>query len=258
MYEKAVSLASSLFSGSICGWTNKSELNAHLFVTIQDTKTFDAVRGRVASHSFSNEANWESKFEDMNGDNKSMGIAALTQQEQLNAIFKTEAFNFLAGKTLITKAQSTQVWAGNAPLTLSIEVEFRAFNDAYNEVELPIAKLFKMQSPELHGNIGDALRALQTDKKADANAVKPTALGAVSALGTVPNAIDVSIGNKAFRSLYRLESVSVSEDERKIDKAGNRLEATVSLEFGSYAGLNKSDVKDGSISSVISGIKSLF
>ena len=258
-FQKALDTAIGFIdNGSIVGWTENSEISSHYFVIFQDTKTLTSVRARIIDYSISGDSQWESKFENSNGDNRSMGIAGLTQQGQLGEIFKTDALNFLKGKTLITKAQSTQVWAGDSPMEVSIEVEFFAFRDAYKEVELPILKLMKMKSPELHGNIGDTLRSITASKKSASDGVKGAVTNAVSTLGDVPNAIDIDFMGRNYRGAYRLESISVSSDELRLDKNGNRIQATVSLQFGSFAAISKSDIKDGSLSSIIGDIKSLL
>lgn len=270
-FDSAVSTVSNLLGGvlggSVLGWqqAHMGELNPNLFVTFQDKKTGTFVRARIISYSVSNQAEWANKFEGSDADSKVPTISAILQSGIYSD--KSDKLSHLAGKTLITKAQSVQVWTGLQPQEVSFELEFRAFTNASQEVEQPIQALIKMMSPQLNNNMlsnASALLAgsfldeiLTTTDKANKIAGSISEKDA-KLLGEVPSDISVSFLSKRFNSTYRIESMEESIDEIKIDRQGNRVYQIVSLTLGSTAGIMKSDVNDGSIAGAIGQLGGAF
>ena len=226
-------------NAQVAGWTNFGNLNSNMFVKIQDTEYGDMVIGRLVSYSLSNESTWENKFEGMDEDSKQPFLAGVIQSGELAESLGWEALGKLKGKTLITEAQSQQIWTGIQTLNISIEIEFKAFADAYSEVELPIAMLYKMQSPILSGSkVESAKTALNNTL-----ATKDVNESSSGILGDIPKEISLDFLNKRFNSLYVLESISEDVDHIKIDKSGNRIYQRVSLQFGSVKGITKDKIQ---------------
>lgn len=231
--------------GESYGWQSERGLNPNLFVTLQDKVSGVSVRARIISYSVSNQAEWENKFEGTDGDSQYGKTTALLQNGSLADETGSETLKKLEGKTLITKAQSIQVWTGLQPQNITLELEFRAFNDAKTEVESPIQELTKMMSPVLNDNILHAVKSTTDKTKANtAEDTEQTQDG--SLLGTVPAKIAVSLFSKRFNATYRIESMDESIDEMRIDGAGNRVYQVVSLTLGSSVGLTKPDIQSPS------------
>ncbi|MFT7880425.1 MAG: hypothetical protein ABXS91_08535 [Sulfurimonas sp.] len=228
------------------------ELNQNLFVTFQDKSSGVMVRGRILSYSISDQAEWQNKFEGTDGDGKTPMLSAILQ----SGIFaeNENVIAGLAGKTLITKAQSVQVWTGMQPQEITVEVEFRAFSNASIEVEQAIQALRKMNAPELKEHVLDAtskaINSMVLDKSLS-NEDKARELSKTDALGDVPSDIAFSITQRRFNATYRIENISESVEELQIDRNGNRVYQVVSITLGSKAGIMKSDVKDGTAFSAI-------
>jgi hypothetical protein len=239
--------------GAVLGWQqiHMGELNPNLFVTFQDKKTGVMVRGRILSYSISDQAEWQNKFEGTDADGKLPTLSAILQ----SAIYaeNSDILRSVAGKTLITKAQSVQVWTGMQPQEITLEVEFRAFSNASIEVEQAIQALRKMSAPQLKDHMLDsvskALNGVEVDK-ALTDEQKAKKISGMEALGDVPSEIAVSITQKRFNSTYRIENITESVEEFQIDRKGNRIYQVVSITLGSKAGIMKDDVIDSSISGV--------
>ena len=236
--------------GQAVGWTNFGSLSPHLFVKIQDTEYQDMVIGRLVSYSISNESTWENKFEGLDEDSKQPFWAGLIQAGDFASTVGWEGLEKLKGKTLVTEAQSQQIWTGIQPLNVSMEVEFKAFHDAYTEVELPIQYLFRMQSPVLSKSKPEAIKKVLDDAKAKERITDE--LNGI--LGDTPKAISIDFLNKRFNEMYVLESMSVDVDSIKVDKLGNKIQQTVSLQFGSVKGITREKVLVDGVSSVIDSI----
>lgn len=234
--------------GKSLGWQNERGLNPNLFVTLQDKVSGVSVRGRIISYSISNQADWANKFEGSDGDSKLPILSAILQSGAYSD--SVDALKAFENRTLITKAQSVQVWTGIQPQNISMEIEFRAFSDPLTEVEEPIQELTRMMSPVLNDNsIETAKRIAESSKPNGDKKLTQEDLNKKveeSSLGRVPSKIAVSLFSKRFNATYRIESMDESVDEMKIDGAGNRVYQVVSLTLGSSVGITKQDIKSSS------------
>ncbi len=233
--------------GASLGWQQERGLNPNLFVTLQDKVSGVSVRGRIISYSVSNQAEWANKFEGSDADSKLPISTAILQSGAFAK--ELEFLQDLEGRTMITKAQSIQVWTGLQPQNISLEIEFRAFNDPVSEVEAPIQELVKMMSPVLKDTTYDSAKKwLEGSKKEGTSKEQsnPKLDAEGDFTGIVPSKIAVSLFGKRFNATYRIESMDESVDEMKIDGAGNRIYQVVSLTLGSSVGITKSDIKSPS------------
>ena len=232
--------------GESLGWQDERGLNPNLFVTIQDKVSGVSVRGRIISYNVSNQAEWENKFEGTDGDSQYGKLTALLQNGSFAGQVGSDTLKKLEGKTMVTKAQSIQVWTGLQPQNINLEIEFRAFNDAVSEVEAPIQELTKMMSPVLNDNSIDAMEKFWNNNEANTNSLTKEELKQVAdgnLLGVVPSKIAVSLFSKRFNATYRIESMDESVDEMRIDGNGNRVYQVVSLSLGSSGGITKPDIQ---------------
>lgn len=195
-------------------------------VPIPPELAFTAVIGKTVSSSISNSNNWESSLE-ANGIESNFSISsALLQTGEMEKLW-TDKPEF-SGRTLVNIAQSTQVWRGVEPLSISLTLEFVAFRNAYLEVEAPIQMLYLMQAPNLRKGVAKTIAGKAKDLTTGANKEDIK-----NAMGEVPRALNLSITSKRFNAIYVLESISEDEDEVKRDRFGNRIRQQVNLSFKS-------------------------
>jgi len=242
--------------GNAVGWTNTGSLSPHLFATITDTESMDMVTGRIKSYSVSNENTWENVFEGMDADSMNPYLSGVIQSGDLSKTVGWESLQALQGKTLVTEAQSLQIWRGIQPQSISLELEFKAFHDAYKEVELPIQYLTKMQAPSLSQNKvamleeakDKALEKLGLKTKEEAEALLGKRDGI---LGDVPSFVTVDFLGKRFSVDYVIESISEDIDIVRVDANGNRVKQVVNITLGSRSGVVKDRVRMNNLSSVL-------
>ena len=244
VFDDAVGFVSSFVSfGDALGVQDTGGFNENLFIVLQDKESDTSVRGRIISYSISNQADWVNRFEGLDADSKMPILSALLQGGSYSD--DIDVLKALTAKTLITQAQSIQIWTGFQPQSISLEIEFRAYTDPLVEVERPIQELLKMMSPKLKvTSLAVAGKAMSTvgellKSKSSAGAVEK----AVEAFGDTPSDIAITFFRKRFNATYRIESMEESVDEVKIDAFGNRIYQIVSLTLGSTMGIMKSDVE---------------
>lgn len=221
------------------GWTDYRGMSPYLFAHITDTKTNETVIGLMTSKSISVNSEYMSKFEEDNADEK-LPFTAILQTGGIEKVTGLDFASVFEGRTHYTKQQSLQVWTSISPLEISLEVAFRATKDAFTEVTLPIQKLRQFLSPILKESLTEAHKKQieETIKKKDKKGITEYLEGV---LGHVPNRIALGFLGNFFNEKYRLLSVSESVDKVRIDKFGNQVYQTVSLEFRSDRSLNKED-----------------
>jgi hypothetical protein len=194
------------------------------------------IRGRHITSSISNTSNWVNKFEDTNIDNQLSSTTALLQAGEYADKWKSlEKFK---GRTLITKASTTQIWAGVAPQSISLTLEFRAFRNAQLEVERPIQELMRIFSPKLIKNQLQNTETLIKDLW-DSNG---SAEISKTALGYTPNPISVSILQKYYSMIYFIESMNISKDRLMLDSNGDTIYQEVELTLGSRQAITKEEL----------------
>jgi len=225
-------------------YNDTKKYSPHLYVLIQEQNDNNnqnnskdvVIRGRLISDSLSSTTNFASKFEDTNLDNQLSSTSALLQAGEYADKWKSlEKFK---GRTLITKASTTQVWAGVAPQKLTVSLEFKAINDAILEVERPIRELLKIQSASL---VENQLENTQAVIKEFWSSGTESEL-ANTALGYTPNPIAISIASKYFNMIYFIEDISMSRDKIMVNKNGDRIYLVVELSLGSRKAITKDEL----------------
>lgn len=146
------------------------------------------------------QSQWESPFEqDTVGSiaEKASGLAQAT-----------------SGRTSKTKFNSQQVWHGTLPVSLTLNLQFKAYSDAQNEVDMAIAHLKAMASPEVNEKLP---------------------------MGRIPQAVELSLGRKLIYSDLRIESVNVPWDAPRTAN-GFLSKADVVVEIEPLQMLNASEI----------------
>jgi len=215
------------------GWQSKhiSGLSPSLFVII--SASGESVRAKIVSRGSTLTNNWANKFEGTDADSKSPTIAGILQSGVWAD--NISALKALEGKTLVTKAQTLQVWTGLQAQTLNLELEFIAMDNAKLEVEQAIRQLEYWASPKLHEN------TIETAKVA-LDAVRAGAKASSSVFGDIPNFVTVDFMSKRYNAIYVIDDITQQEDKIMVDKNGNRIKMTVSVTLKSKEGITKADI----------------
>ena len=228
----------------VLGWQhfNTLGLNNSNFVVISAVgDEFLPVRARIVSMNISSQSSWTNKFENSSIDERMGSVASFLQAGEYAE--DLAALKALKGKTLVTKASTVQIWGGEQPMSVSLEVEFNAFTDAVIEVEKPIAMLYKMKSPNLKKNAKEVTKAAAD---AVAKAVKnqdPSSLPEDIA-GEIPPEISLSILTSRFNGTFVIESIQEAIESIQVDNGSNRVYQRVSIELGSKRAITREDIKE--------------
>lgn len=210
----------------------------------QELASGTTVQAPIKEGSIEQEFNWISPFETISAENKHPTLMALMQTgggEQLSQVLAGAGLDKLAGKSLqtfsdiasyttgrtgITKLNSRQVFAGHAPLKMSMTVLFRAWQDPTSEVVKPFKELLKMAYPEklAHSQL-DALK----EGKADLDLLFPS---------KAPNPVRFSYKGETY-PLMVIESIGKPMDAPYSIEGDLWLEVSITL-----CSLNSYDFND--------------
>jgi hypothetical protein len=116
--------------------------------------------------------NWHSAFEGVGADQKWSAISALLQTGALKPLadladqyllkgIAEKATTTFEGKTSVTKLNSTQVFTGLPPATITFTAHFRAYADPSAEVAAPVNQLMMWAHPQELAQDGFLLEAAQ-------------------------------------------------------------------------------------------------
>ncbi len=217
---------------AVLGWQNYYNYSPHLFMDITSFGGIyenTTIRGLVKDHNVAHTQTWNSPLEGLSADNKYSTTAGILQAGEIEKLFRDNPL--FKGRTLISLQQSTQVWQGAEPLSITATLLFKGYrlNTFEDEVENAIKALHLWASPELNAGVAlSTLSALVGDTEQIQN---------IS--GEVPFDINVSFMNRSFNAVYKIESVNENQETAKIHKNGNRIEQEVSVTFGSKRALSR-------------------
>ena len=229
-------------------WTG---LNPNLLVEISGGGT--SVKAPIKEGTLEHTANWQSPFEATGMDSKAPMLMAMVQSGQIapiiNALRESDGaaskpgnslvslFNSMEGRTGITKLNSTQIFTGMPPIKISMTLLFRAFKDAYSEVEQPFNQLFtwalpaKLAEDGLLGNL--AATIAQGGSGSDyLKALLPS---------RVPTIVSANIKGNMFQNMV-IESISKPLDA-PIDSNGNSVQLEIPITLSTLTALDQSDWK---------------
>ena len=183
----------------------------------------------AAGTSRSIQATWDSPLMQANMGSVP-GIATLANLSQI-----------IGGGTSLTTLNTTQVWQGNQPLNITLNLTFVALSNAVTEVMKPLSFLEQFASADLKSGspLSDsAVGTLGNMVKAGADFLSDPK-GA--AFGRIPGTVSVCIGRKIIIPNCVIHSVSTPLDKER-DADGNLLRAEVSLTLTTKAMLNRTDI----------------
>jgi len=169
---------------------------------------FCAVTGEGSTLSLS--SNWETPFDGANAGSFFQKAGGLLQM-------KTEG-------TTQTLLNSTQVWGGNQPLSITLNLLLYTLNDSIPEVENALTLLKEFASPEV-------------------NAISPVGnlVGGEASLGRIPDKVMLNVGRNFIYPKCVIGDISEPFDVVK-DSKGNRLQASISVTLETESMINKSQV----------------
>jgi hypothetical protein len=141
--------------------------------------------------------------------------------------------SILTGMTQYNKYLTAQMWDGICHLSIPLDLEFHAYDDAQNNVWTPTFLLAAAAAPyeflEIAGMSSGQLHA-----------PGPTIVSAMSD-AVVGDVIDIQIGDCLKFSKVVIESASVSVIAR-YEKSGLPIATKVNLQFGSYFCVTRQDL----------------
>lgn len=155
-------------------------------------------------------ANWDSPFEDANAGSTFQKTAAIGQQ--------------FTGMTLITDFNSEQIWNGNQPHTIPLELRLYALVDSETEVTQAIAALETIASPDLNST------SPIFEERSD---------GAL--LGSPPGTIDVNVGRNFIYQNLVVESVD-SPIGGPTDRRGHLTHVDITLNIQTKSVINRNEI----------------
>lgn len=149
-------------------------------------------------------ANWQQPFEGMTPGNALGAVGDMTQ--------------VMTGKTMVSTLNSQQVWNGNSPTQLTVEMQFYALQDPNLEVMLPLKTLESFIAPDISSSFGPARE--------------------------IAKALTLNIGRVAVYQYLVLNSVSIPFD-KETDTQGRFVRCTVNLTLSTMTMLSKAMLKQG-------------
>jgi hypothetical protein len=136
----------------------------------------------------------------------------------------------VAGRTGITKLNSTQIYNGTPPLKMTLTLLFRALVDPVAEVKAPVAQLFAWAAPKRLAPYGLADLVTGQAGGSALRTVYPS---------EVPSMVSVMYGGSVYSPMV-IESISKSMTS-PIDRNGNPTFTTVQLSLSSLTALDRQD-----------------
>jgi len=240
----------------IYGWQSQDiqTLDPNLFALISSPNDDVMVRGLIVSKDVSQSNNYANKFEGTDADSRSPTFAGILQSGVWSN--ELEFLRGLEGKTLMTKAQTIQIFTGLDPLDLNLEIEFIAQRDTDLEVEKAIQQLEYWKAPllkdnslavgaeeyqRLKGVISKTITA-KTDKEVFDKVMSGIKGMADNIFGEIPNELNISFMDKRYNTTFVIESISMNEDKIMRHRDGGRIRQKVSLSLKSKTGITKNDL----------------
>ena len=217
------------------------------FVRVKDSIE---VRAPITESQLEATMNWHSPFENMGADQQFSSISALLQTgaaTQLLTLGKdlldkagvewlssgaqsaVDAADALAGRTSMTKLNSTQVFNGMAPAKISLTAHFRAIRDARSEVEAPLHQLIQWALPQELAKDGPLAETV----RAGDPSLYPS---------RIPKIIGMSYANMQMLPLV-IESVPYPLTGPR-DRRGTMLSAQVALQLSTLSAIDAADWSD--------------
>ena len=229
------------------GWEqsrDKSEVSASDRYSIDDGVE---VHAPITDGTSEMTLSWNSPFEGAGAESKAPALTAMLQSGTLTPMLQaiaqelgydaagTAAAGMLekaAGRTGITKLNSTQIFSGMPPLKLSMTLHFRALVDPIAEVRAPIAQLQKWAVPQLlsaDGLIAGGIKG--AGKKDFIETIFPS---------IAPQIIGMRFGDRTYEPMV-IESISEPFTSPRSDK-GVLVQQSIQITLSTLNALDRRDI----------------
>ena len=151
----------------------------------------------------------------------------------------TEVTQLVAGRTLVSKWGSRQVWMGTSPLDFTINLRFEAINDPTKEVLEPCKELQRMILPYTKGKHGDKLLMFPPG---------PLATGGIRAWFRGTSQTEGEIISVRIGKLLKMSRVIIRDINHtfmnRFEEGGNPMSANVVIHFQTFEVLTKNSLED--------------
>lgn len=171
-------------------------------------------------------ANWNSPFEGESAGSKSPFVGGVIQSGILKDTAQGLGYEgdstLGEGMTLITTMNSRQVWEGNRPTSVSLELKLYALEDPDIEVMQPLAALERMIAPDTQAGAVETIKNI--------------------APGRIPDEVQLNLGRRTIYKGMVIESMSLPYD-KEVDSKGRFVRATVTLQLSTRSLVSKDMLK---------------
>ena len=151
----------------------------------------------------------------------------------------TEITQLVAGRTLVSKWGSRQIWMGTSPLDFTINLRFEAINDPAKEVLEPCRELQRMILPYTKGKYGDKLLMFPPG---------PLATGGIRAWFRGTSQTEGEIISVRIGKLLKMSRVIIRDINHtfmnRFEEGGNPMSANVAIHFQTFEVLTKNSLED--------------
>lgn len=205
----------------------------------------ETVRAPLTDIELSADLKWESPFDSTNPENRAPTALAALQSGMLadfaDAVLpnggvsqKTQnALNSFAGRTGVTKLNSTQVFLGLMPLKISCTAHFRAWRNAFNEVEAPLNQLMQWALPEELSKDGSIVSRL-VDGKSRSGGMAETLMPSLA-----PSTLALIYKGRTYSPLV-IESIGMPLSS-PINSSGNFVQMSVQMTLSTLTAIDRKD-----------------
>lgn len=229
------------------GWTQSRDTRE---VSASDRYTIDdgfEVHAPITDGTSEMTLSWNSPFENAGAESKAPALTAMLQSGSLTPMLQavaeklgydtagTTAAGMLekaAGRTGITKLNSTQIFTGMPPLKLSLTLHFRAVKDPIAEVRDPIAQLQKWAVPQLLSSEGLLSGGIKGAGKKDfIETIFPS---------VAPQVLGMRYGDRTYEPMV-IESISEPFTNPRSDK-GVLVQQSIQITLTTLTALDRRDI----------------
>lgn len=191
--------------------------------------------------------NWTSPFENAGAESKAPALTAMLQSGTLTPMLQAVAEKLgydtagstaagmlekAAGRTGITKLNSTQIFTGMPPVKLSLTLHFRALVDPIAEVRDPIAQIEKWAVPQLLSSDGLIAGGVKNSGKQDfIETIFPS---------IAPQVIGMRYGDRTYEPMV-IESISEPITNPRSEK-GVLVQQSIQITLSTLNALDRRDI----------------
>ena len=221
--------------------------NDYTYLPKEDGNTIQTV---LTDMQISSNTEWQDPFSDAGPETKAPTLTAMLQSGALQPFLsaflpdgdvQTKASAMMKefeGRTGVTKLNSTQVFVGMQPIKISCTAHFRAWSDAFTEVEQPVDQLIEWSLPQFLSREGSIVvrgkeKLAGDNDKSWAETLMPS---------RSPSLIALNYKGRTFCPLV-IEGVELPYSG-PITSQGNFVQMAVQLQLSTLAALDRDEWRE--------------